>query len=618
MKTRSLFIIFVLIISFILNACGGKSSIGNILGDTTDVTNNTSTNTGTGEQNTLPPKPKNGEFWYADIISSNWRNPTDVIGFFLLYAGDTLETITPNIANIYLFIDGEAHDILSLNPQPPRLSGEDTVYQYIFDREYIENATYKVELELDGVKIISQTMTLTAGASNTVTIVSSAEPAFAFSTEGDGIVFRITTPNLQDILSSDVDCSWTIHFELGGEQWSAQVSKYGNRRFVGPANTGLEDREVPIVFTEQNDMYIVFPAYGDISGITMISYPLANGSNKEINFNKAEMHIPLSQIITPADPNEYGNTIGNIHNGSFAVLKGNTVYYAHFYSGMNNGFYRVNTDGTGNIKITDNELTGNLNAPFQIVGDWIYFSGDVPSGNYGFTRSGIHRIRTDGTNLMTVYEINNEFNDIGNFIVVGDWIYFNEALSGGNYGIYKIRTIGIEKTLVVADSSIMQIDGDWIYYVTWGGLHKMRIDGTEKTRMDMGVFGQVVGDYVYYQWIEVLGGGEYPMGVRRVRLDNTGNEDIITDRVGGFNVVGDWIYYTNLSENYALYRIRTDGTGNERLNNSIMHGGVIVLGDWIYTMRMVKCPDGVYVDITSVPPILHKIRIDGTDFQVVD
>jgi len=45
--------------------------------------------------------------------------------------------------------------------------------------------------------------------------------------------------------------------------------------------------------------------------------------------------------------------------------------------------------------------------------------------------------------------------------------------------------------------------------------------------------------------------------------------------------VGDWIYYSNGDDDYKLYKIKTDGTGNIKLsdNNSL---SIKVAGDWIY------------------------------------
>jgi len=606
MKCKPFALGLMVVVVVIMVACGGNSFVGDLQGDTTppssatsDGTNNVST--GTGKQNTLPPKPSAGEFWYARMSGEH-----SVIGFSLVFVGDT--TIkTPNITNVRLYINGNEQKI-DFSSRPPIFYEGDNITRYFFDfdLEYIDSATYWVELDIDGVRFTSLSMEL-GGTSAPLT--PDISPAFAFATAGDGIVFRITTPNLQDILSSDVGGSWSIFFELDGEQWFANVSNIDGIILcrVGPSNTGREDWEVrSAMFTEQDDMYIVFSAHGDISDITMITYPVVSGGSQDITFNKSEMHMPLSQIIKPADPNEHGNTSGNINNGSFAVLKGNTVYYAN----DNGGISKANTDGTSSM-----QLTSNAGAPFQVVGDWIYISGNAPSGNYGHLRNGIHRIRTDGTNLMTVYDIQDDSGGLHQFIVVGDWIYFNEIQPDGNWALYKIRTVGIDKILIDANCTLEKVEGDWVYYkAMYDGLHKIRTDGSERTRLSALPSSalttkQIHGDWIYYI---VVDNNFVYSGLARVRIDGTEDMLITTDRVFDFIVDDDWIYYSNVFDNRALYRIRTDGTGNMKLDDTIIYGRLNIIGDWIYVQKTVMGMANVE------PPILHKIRIDGTNLQVVD
>ncbi len=69
------------------------------------------------------------------------------------------------------------------------------------------------------------------------------------------------------------------------------------------------------------------------------------------------------------------------------------------------------------------------------------------------------------------------------------------------------------------------------------------------------------------------------------------------------NVVGDWIYYSNIDDNWKIYKIRTDGSGREQVNND-RSWFLSVFGDWIY-----------YEDAADD---IYKVRIDGSDRQFVD
>jgi phage pi2 protein 07 len=58
-----------------------------------------------------------------------------------------------------------------------------------------------------------------------------------------------------------------------------------------------------------------------------------------------------------------------------------------------------------------------------------------------------------------------------------------------------------------------------------------------------------------------------------------------------------WIYYTNMSDNFSLYKIRSDGTDKARLNDTESHY-INVSGGWVY-----------YVSQNCI----RKIKTDGTE-----
>jgi len=74
------------------------------------------------------------------------------------------------------------------------------------------------------------------------------------------------------------------------------------------------------------------------------------------------------------------------------------------------------------------------------------------------------------------------------------------------------------------------------------------------------------------------------------------------------NVVDNWVYYCNASNNkLLLYKIHTDGTGNKKLSNDELLGNaplINVIGNWIY-----------YVADNSK---LYKVHTDGTERQLVE
>jgi hypothetical protein len=111
----------------------------------------------------------------------------------------------------------------------------------------------------------------------------------------------------------------------------------------------------------------------------------------------------------------------------------------------------------------------------------------------------------------------------------------------------------------------------------------------------------------------------------KIRTDGTGKQKLNNDWCKDFNVVGDWVYYCNMNDNDNLYnqskllgvansilqvsgklfRIRTNGTGRQKLSDDWCTD-VNITGDWINYCNM------------SDNFKHYKIRTDGTDRQIVD
>ena len=64
---------------------------------------------------------------------------------------------------------------------------------------------------------------------------------------------------------------------------------------------------------------------------------------------------------------------------------------------------------------------------------------------------------------------------------------------------------------------------------------------------------------------------------------------------------GDWVYFSNYNDYMRLYKIRTDGTDMQKLNDEKSYD-ISVMGEWIY-----------YVN--SEDRKHYKIRTDGTERQ---
>lgn len=158
------------------------------------------------------------------------------------------------------------------------------------------------------------------------------------------------------------------------------------------------------------------------------------------------------------------------------------------------------------------------------------------------------------------------------------------------------------------------MDG-WIYYVSmsnntiWGDerIYKIKADGSGKKiqlSANRALYMNVTHDWIYFiqDSSENRGSGF----IKKVRVDGTGEEYIDIkngDYATDLNIVGDYIYYINRSDNSIIYRVKTDGTGREKVGSEAAWGLNVVNGYAYYV-------DGYYGK-------LKKIPVDGGTPEII-
>ena len=319
MKIRNQLFIFVIIMSLILTACGGKSSIGNILSDTTSPpssetpnqsqgvsTSTSDVSIGLDEQFEPRPRPADGDFWIS-IISGNNADSfqqariitlRNVKGFHILYAGDTSAKI-PDITNVKLIKNGNPQDVsFTLDDTNYCEIDNSTVAIYFFDRIYTEDGIYWVEFDVDGFRATSQKIKIDS---------SSNQNTFLIANEGNRIVFRITTNDMKAILESPTRRDWSVKFELGGDQWSAHFSIAPNgERYcqVYSVNNGRSDWEANArAYIQDDDVIFDFRVCDDYDfdwntiNIIDVSAPHLTGTSYSLYFEHAEIVVSMSHMF---------------------------------------------------------------------------------------------------------------------------------------------------------------------------------------------------------------------------------------------------------------------------------------------------------------------------------
>lgn len=145
------------------------------------------------------------------------------------------------------------------------------------------------------------------------------------------------------------------------------------------------------------------------------------------------------------------------------------------------------------------------------------------------------------------------------------------------------------------NDGIAAISGEWIYYCNYsdnGKLYKLKNDGSNKVKLcDDKIFNiNVLGDWIYYTNLN-----ERKYNIYKIKKDGTKRTKINNEKSSYVNVIGNWIFYYNSN---VLYRINTDGEDKKEICK--VNKGSTYLN---------ICDDVIYYINDG---FLYKMSIDGT------
>lgn len=331
---------------------------------------------------------------------------------------------------------------------------------------------------------------------------------------------------------------------------------------------------------------------------------------------KASSIIPQtsSVVSTIAEPNNpadaFGNIFANLQDeymfSGFVVKQGEWIYYKDYSD--NYALYRMKTDLSSKQKILSAEFS-----QLNVVGDWIYYTNM-------FDLASIYRVKTDGTQGKKLVQ-----GEVIELYILGNWMYFIERkqlpdATGVDDKLYKAKLDGSEKTRLGTEQiQFFVIYQDLIYYSNSdnnNSLWKMKMDGTAKTKVlayeNVNTFF-IGGDKIYcqvannkivessldgtssrvlvnetYDNLHINKIGNYIIYTScstRVMLKININTNEITpfypDFMDKFEVIDDWIYYTNFTftelhhARYTFSRMHLDGSENQ-----IICSGIVETYNW--------------------------------------
>jgi hypothetical protein len=188
----------------------------------------------------------------------------------------------------------------------------------------------------------------------------------------------------------------------------------------------------------------------------------------------------------------------------------------------------------------------------------------------------------------------NQEERISGVIQSGGRIYYTQ-----NDTLYRMKPDWTEKTKVIEHfaAESWAIQGDTIYYGdrNTGNLSRIKTDGTEKMKLNSDpIFGfEVSGDWIYFS--------VKPGSIYKIKTDGTEKTKLadISSFKGVMRVSGDSIFYM---EGINLMKMVADGAGVVKLTENVEINAA--KGDWVYYSELNK--EGKYLN-------LSRMKADGTE-----
>lgn len=99
----------------------------------------------------------------------------------------------------------------------------------------------------------------------------------------------------------------------------------------------------------------------------------------------------------------------------------------------------------------------------------------------------------------------------------------------------------------------------------------------------------------------------------KVKLDGTGEEKVIGDKSYYLNTSGDWLYYYTAGEKSGICRVKPDGTDCIMIAERVAQN-ILVADDWIY---YVDYTDNADIESSTEYGRIFRMKTDGTGIQKV-
>ena len=296
-----------------------------------------------------------------------------------------------------------------------------------------------------------------------------------------------------------------------------------------------------------------------------VSQAQSSSQNSSSNVSSTK---PVYVPPIPEDTSKRGNTAGNLINSGTAAFDGEWIYYSTV-----NGLYKVKGDDGEPI-----QLYNGVAYYINVYDGWIYFT-DISES---------YRIRTNGQDFQKMGQKAVRVDVVDGYVYHIVW----------QYGIIRTDLNGGNGKLIIDSKSInpsnITITSERIYWGDNIDTYEANIDGS-----DIRCYEDACS-----QGMLIYKGKKYTSGcLEKGNLIDTEQETLVKNGAMDINIQDDWVYYVNANDCDSIYKIRIDGTDNQKINNRSATN-LNVAGDWVF-----------FYDIHVRQS--YKMKLDGTEFQKI-
>lgn len=271
-----------------------------------------------------------------------------------------------------------------------------------------------------------------------------------------------------------------------------------------------------------------------------------------------------SQVSLYKDTHTVGNTSGNLLNGGLFAESDGKIYFAN---PKDNGTLYVMGQDLKDPKQLYNDNVSYLN----VAGDYLFYTrrndkrhsqGDAM---LSLSKTGLFRLNISGTRLGKLYDAPTQ-----TVSLYGNYLYYQRYDKKEGLQLGKAKIDGDSDEVIVKEGiAPYSIQDDKIIYAALNNdhmIHSMRIDGSEQSIIFDGNATNVirVGQHIYFMDMD------QNYALCRVKLDGSEPEVLESRRVATYNVDGSeqMIYYqVDDGKENGLYGMNLDSQITEKVQD---------------------------------------------------